>query len=352
MPKLQAIFLCSMDEYRDRALKLYGLVRTRTLDVLRMLKRKAPHLAGVLAAVTFFSSAWLYFGVQQPSNFYPRDTIITIPEGSSVLEVAEILRHHQVVRSAFAFRGSVALAGRPVLAGDYYFDEPQELSVIVERMIEGRFELEPVRITIPEGATTYRMADIFADKLQRFDPTTFLLLAEKKEGYLFPDTYDFLPTATASDVLTELERTFYERLQDIEAELGEFGRPLHEIVTMASLLEKEAWQEEDRHVIAGILWHRIEIGMPLQVDAVFGFIAGTETFSPTFSDLEVESPYNTYQNVGLPPGPIGSPSHSSLRAAADPIETEDLFYLHGRDGVLRTAQTYDGHLTNRRLYLD
>ena len=92
--------------------------------------------------------------------------------------------------------------------------------------------------------------------------------------------------------------------------------------------------------------------MPLQVDAVFGYIERTETFSPKFSHLEIESPYNTYKNKGLPPGPIGSPSLEAIEAAVTPVETEALFYLHGRDGNLHLAQTYDEHLTNRRWYLD
>jgi UPF0755 protein len=92
--------------------------------------------------------------------------------------------------------------------------------------------------------------------------------------------------------------------------------------------------------------------MPLQVDAVFGFIEGTDIFSPKFSDLEVDSPYNTYKNKGLPPGPIGSPSLAALEAAVTPVSTEALFYLHGRDGSIHLAKTYTEHLVNRRSYLD
>jgi UPF0755 protein len=316
--------------------------------------QKAPHISGVLAAVLLFVSGWLYFGVAQPPAFFPLKSIITIPRGVSLQQAAVILKDAQAVRSAVAFRVMVSLndGGDNVLAGDYYFDEPLTLKEMVHRITNGEFGLSPVRVTIPEGATTYRMAEILDDKLIKFDPVAFSLLTKDKEGYLYPDTYFFLPNVSASDVVAELERTFYERLQSIEDKIATFGKPVHEIITMASLLEKEAHTFDQRQQIAGVLWHRMDIGMPLQVDAVFGFIERTDTFSPKFSDLEVDSPYNTYENKGLPPGPIGSPSLSAIEAAVTPVPTDALFYLHGRDGALRVAHTYKEHLMNRRKYLD
>ncbi len=317
-------------------------------------KRRAPHFAGMLAAILLFASWWVYYNVEQPPVLFPLEEVITIPEGSTITDAAYILKRHNVVHSVHAFRLAVAMAGTGgrVLAGDYYFTEPLTLTETAQRVTRGEFGLEPVRVTVPEGSTTYRMVELFERVLPKFDAGTFILLAEGKEGYLYPDTYFFLPNVTAADVLAELEGTFYENLRVLEEDIGAFGRPVHEIVTMASLLEKEAHDHEERQHIAGVLWHRIEIGMPLQVDAVFGFIARTDTFSPRFSHLEVDDPYNTYKHKGLPPGPIGSPSLSSLEAAVQPIETDALFYLHGRDGTLRMARTYDEHLTNRWRYLD
>ena len=332
----------------------WSYVRTRSRAARRTLVRRIPHFAGLLAAMLLFASWWVYYGIEQPPAFFPTETVITIPDGSTITDAARLLKEEQVVRSVHAFRLAVAMAGAggQVIAGDYYFTEPLPLTVVAERVSRGEYGLEPIRITIPEGATTYRMAELLSEHLPRFDPNTFLLLAEGKEGYLFPDTYLFMPTVRTADVLAELERTFYDNLHELEGKVAEFGRPVHEIVTMASLLEKEAHDHDERRRIAGVLWHRLEIDMPLQVDAVFGYIYGTETFSPTFSDLEVESPYNTYQYTGLPPGPIGSPSLSALKAAVTPVDTDALFYLHGRDGTLRLAHTYTEHLINRRKYLD
>jgi len=343
-----------MEHWKDTFAAQYERVTIMLCTSARVVVRRIPHIAGMLAAVLLFASWWLYYGIEQPPAFFPLEEVISIPEGSTITDAARILKRAQVVRSVHAFRLAVVMDGDggKVLAGDYYFTKPLTLTEVAKRVSRGEFGLEPIRVTVPEGATTYRMAELFGDSLPKFDPGTFILLAQGKEGYLFPDTYLFLPNATAQDVLEELEHNFYEKLRGLEERIGEFGRPIHEVVTMASLLEKEARDHRERREIAGVLWHRMEIGMPLQVDAVFGFIERTDTFSPLYSDLEVESPYNTYKNLGLPPGPIGSPSLSALEAAVTPTETDALFYLHGRDGILRLAKTYDEHLVNRWRYLD
>jgi UPF0755 protein len=123
------------------------------------------------------------------------------------------------------------------------------------------------------------------------------------------------------------------------------------LVIMASLLEREAKTLADKRMVAGILWNRIKIGMPLQVDAVFGYIHDRATYSPSFDDLHVDSPYNTYLNKGLPPGPIDNPGLDSIIAAATPTKTSDLYYLTGSDGQMHYAKTFEQHKQNRALYL-
>jgi len=310
--------------------------------------------AGVFFSAMVFSFAWVWFDVYQPPIYFPLRTIVTIPEGATLSDVANILEDKEVIRNSFAFTLYVtyAMEGEQVQAGEYYFNTKLTMLDVADRVTQGLFGLEPIRVTIPEGATTYQMAKILKEKFNYFDAGAFLLLAQDKEGYLFPDTYLFPPNATAPQILSTMERTFYERLRSIESKIASFGRPVHEVITMASLLEKEASDYEERQAIAGVLWERLSIDMPLQVDAVFGFIQKTGTFSPKFSDLEVDSPYNTYMHAGLPPGPIGSPSLEAIEAAVTPVETDALFYLHGQDGELHLAHTYEEHLSNRRSYLD
>jgi UPF0755 protein len=331
--------------------------RDKICDGFKMMlsfTKKQSKAIAVLLGFTLFLFGWLWFGVYQPSNFFPIKKIITIPEGATIGDVGDLLKSEQVVRSSLAFRVFVSAFSnsKQVRAGDYYFTKPLTLKDVANRITNGVFGLEPVKITIPEGATTYQMVDIFEKKFDRFDSVLFLMLAKDKEGYLFPDTYLFLPNVSTEEIVNVMERTFYERLQSIEGDIAKFGRPVHEVVTMASLLEKEARDFEERRTIAGVLWKRVDINMPLQVDAVFGFIEKRETFNPKFSDLEVDSPYNIYKNKGLPPGPIGSPSLEAIKAAVTPKKTDALFYLHGKDGVLRLAKTYSEHLINKRKYLN
>ncbi len=120
---------------------------------------------------------------------------------------------------------------------------------------------------------------------------------------------------------------------------------------MASLLEKETKADEDRRIVSGILWHRIDIGMALQVDAVFGYIKGIDTYHPTAADLEIKSPYNTYLNRDLPPGPIGNPGKDALLAALMPEPSSYLYYLTDESGALHYAATFDEHKANKAKYL-
>lgn len=321
------------------------------------ISKKMGKVVGVLAAILIFAGlgvAQAYVMWYTAPNAFPTRALITIPEGATLDEAAQLLERHHVVKSAFLFRLFVMYRGSEagVQAGDYYFEEPLNNWQSAGRFVHGDFGLKPVKVTIPEGATTYQIADLLEDKLLRFDRTTFANRTKDKEGYLFPDTYFFMPNATIEDVVATMEANFFERIAEIQDQIDSFDRPLHEIITMASLLEKEANTTESRKMIAGILWNRIDIGMPLQVDAVFGYIKGTKTFHPKYSDLEVDSPYNTYQHKGLPPGPIANPGLNSILATVTPTSNSYIFYLTGRDGMMRYSETYAEHLRYKRLYLN
>ncbi len=314
---------------------------------------KLVHTVPLILFLLITSTLWGYAAWYRAPSTFPVQGLITVPEGASVRHIAELFASYKVVRSAVALELVLRLEGSEVAvkAGDYYFSRPVTLMEVAKRLVVGDFGLQPIKVTIPEGATTYEIAEEFTDSFIRFDASTFLLLAREKEGYLFPDTYFFLPNATAQQVLDALERNFYEKLATLGSEVASSGKPIADIVTMASLLEKEARDHTERRKIAGVLWQRIDIGMPLQVDAVFGYINATSTFSPNYSDLKVDSPYNTYTHIGLPPGPIANPGLSSLQAAITPVRTDALFYLHGKDGNLHIARTFDEHIVNKRRYL-
>lgn len=295
----------------------------------------------------------LYLFVIQPPENFPIGTLVTIPEGTSFSEATLSLEQKGVVRSRFALQILVALSGhaRNIHAGDYIFKEPKSLFSIARAISVGAYGLEPLRIRVPEGATTKEMAVLFAGRLERFDTERFLATAQPQEGYLFPDTYFFLPNADDTIVYKTLRQNFDTQIVNIEQQIASSTRSLSDIVIMASLLEREARNTKDRRMIAGVLWNRIDRGMLLQVDAAFLYTLGKGTFDLTVADLQSDSPYNTYKYKGLPPGAIGSPSLDSLLAAATPTKSDYLFYLADNKHVTHYSKTYEEHLRKKRLYL-
>ena len=326
-------------------------------DFLHELQERSHHGANqrtvAILILVILPLALLYvLVVRAPANF-PSTDIITIPQRESVTAISEELAAQHVVRSADALKAVIYLLGGTHLvhAGDYQFSKPLNVFVVANRIIHGYYGLEPTRIRIPEGATVTEMADIFAKKLPRFDKQAFIDMAKPHEGYLFPDTYFFLPNADAQRVYDTLRAAFDSHITTIMPQIEASGHSLKDIVIMASILEKEAHIYKDRRMISGVLWNRIKINMPLQVDATFLYIMGKSTFDLTLQDLQVDSPYNTYKYKGLPPGPIDNPSLSALTAAADPIKSDYLFYLADNNGNTYYSKTYAEHLRKKQLYI-
>ena len=297
----------------------------------------------------------IYFLTFAPPPDFPVGTYLKIESGQSYAQIAQTLKAKHIIRSVYLFElWAKVFHGNPeVTAGEYFFSGPETVLTVGRRLAHADRELSAVRVTIPEGADTKQIATILAKKIPDFDAPTFLAEAKAKEGYLFPDTYFFLPGESPDTILSSLLNNFTNHIQDntVEQTLMTFGKPLNQIIAMASLLEKEAADTQSRRIIAGILWKRIAIGMPLQVDAVFPYILGKNTFQLTLSDLKVDSPYNTYVNKGLPPGPIANPSLDAILAAATPIKTNYLFYLSDMHSNLHYSATYAQQLANQRKYL-
>lgn len=303
-------------------------------------------------SISILSTTFYVLSFKAPPTF-PVRTIITIKEKTGLNEIAEQLRDLKIIKSPFWFRALVIFKSgqRGVLAGDYYFETPTGLFGIASRMTEGNFGLTAVRITFPEGTTAAKMGVILAGELVGFDGEEFIKLTKEKEGYLFPDTYFFLPNAKSANIISTLLNNFDSKIKSIEDKITSFNKPIKDVVVMASILEAEARTTETRRIISGILWKRFEIGMPLQVDAPFQYIIGKNTFQLTLNDLKYDSPYNTYKYKGLPPGAIGNPGLDSLTAAVTPIKSPYLFYLSDIRGNMHYAKTFEEHLLNKERYL-
>ncbi len=303
-------------------------------------------LIGLVLLVTAF------FMTPAPKSF-PSSSIFSISNGETLSGVATRLEDEHLVRSRSVFEFFAVMYGsdRNIVAGDYFFDRPLPVYEIARRVAAGEHHLEPVRITFPEGLAIADMAVILDTKLPYFDKEDFLLKSEGKEGYLFPDTYLFFPTVKSDEVIKTMSDTFEKKIAPLRSEIASSKYTLNQIITMASIIEGEARKEEDRHVVSGILWHRLGIGMPLQVDATFKYINGKGSAELSTKDLQIKSPYNTYVNKGLPPGPISNPSLSAIKAALEPTASPYLYYLHDADGQIHYGRTFQEHVANKQKYL-
>jgi UPF0755 protein len=194
-----------------------------------------------------------------------------------------------------------------------------------------RSEYHPtlISVTIPEGFNADQIGNVFAPKLANFSRTQFLSEAEGLEGYLFPDTYFFLTTATEKNVIESMSENFRKKIIPFLPQITSSGQNEKDIIIMASIIEREAKGETDRRVISGILWKRLSIGMPLQVDSV----------------------PETYKIKGLPENPIGNPGLGTIQAAIHPQSSPYLYYLHDKNGNIHYAKTFTEHQANIKKYL-
>ena len=293
------------------------------------------------------------YSVIRPPDPFPLGAIVVVAEGASAGDVAQaladagVVTYPEVLRLVWRATGT----GGSIPAGPYRFARPENLLRVAEQIARGRFGIPSARITLVEGATVLDLAKRVSKALPQVSSSDFLSAAQPYEGYLFPDTYTFPPTATADAIVAKLRDTFDHKTAPLASDISASGRSLSDIVIMASIIEREARTEEDRHMISGVLWNRIDKGIPLQVDAVFGYIYSRATYSPSYADLTVNSPYNTYRHKGLPPGPISNPGLSSIDAALHPTKNKYFFYLTGRDGLMHYSVNYAGHKANLNAYL-
>lgn len=312
-------------------------------------RRRLFVLAGVAVAAVL---AWWAL---VPPRAFPVGAVIEIPEGVSLRRAGTILRDAHVVRSSVLFEMYVILqrGERGINAGEYFFETRESPWRVARRVTEGAYGFEQVALTIPEGLTRAEVGALVAKKgaFPFFDEGAFFAVTEGEEGLLFPDTY-FVPQNIQAAQLRDIMRaTFDTKIASRADAIAASGHTEREIVTMASIIEAEARTSEDRRIVSGILWKRITIGMPLQVDAAFLAVNGKQTPELTLEDLKIDSPYNTYTNRGLPPGPIVSPGLDAIDAALDPTESPYLYYLSDSDGAMHYAKTFEEHKENKRRYL-
>ena len=287
-----------------------------------------------LVFYVFISIAFLLFFysvlLSAPSNF-PVGDIVNIQEGESLRSVSLRFQEDHIIRSRVAFETFVILFGgeKHVIPADYLFENNLSVFEVARRVSKGERHLAPVKITIPEGMNISEMAQIFASRLPNFNKDKFLQTAKEFEGYLFPDTYFFFTNDGEDEVIKSMSENFDRKMALLGADIKTSGKTEKEILIMASIIEREAKGEGDRSVISGILWKRLKLNMPLQVDA-----------AP-----------ETYKTRGLPKNPIGNPGTDAINAAIFPKSSSYLYYLHDKNGNVHYARTFSEHRQNILKYL-
>ena len=340
------------------------------LSNFRRWVRRAPadarvrRAAGVLVVIVALSAAGIA-AANRGVDPVGRGRIVVIPPGASSGEIGRVLQAAGVIRRSSHFVLAVRLRRltRALQGGEYLLSPSMTLLDIVDVIAHGQVVLHP--ITIPEGFTAAevvdglaweglgerarlaeiveRGADLFPHEFLHGTPVRSL------EGYLFPDTY-LLPRGIPE---REVIRALLDRFEQVVVPIWKTeggGRSLQEVITLASLVEREARLPQERALIAGVLVNRLHRGMRLEVDATVLYALGRHKSVVTYKDLEVNSPYNTYRHAGLPPGPIANPGLAAIRAALAPATTNYLYYVARPDGSHVFSRTYQEHLAAIRRY--
>jgi len=313
------------------------------------------------------AGVWLYRGLDRPFKGYDAaEQFVEIPQGSGSSAIAKRLADAGVVNDANSFRLAlwVTGTGRRLQAGEYRFDRAMSARQVADKIARGEVYVRP--ITFPEGLTAKQMAALYESK--GFGPARDFLAAAKNaalvravdpeakdlEGYLFPDTYKLPRHATAEQLVARMVAGFMKALTPALVEAAEArGLTVRRLVTLASIVEKETGNAEERARVAAVYANRLKIGMGLQCDPTVIYAlerAGRYTGNLTREDLQFDSPYNTYRYAGLPPGPIASPGRASLEAAASPASVGYLYFVSKNDGTHAFASTLDEHNRNVQQY--
>jgi peptidoglycan lytic transglycosylase G len=312
----------------------------------------------VFAAATWFRDA-VYGGADLPA----KQTDVVIPRGATFADVVATLRADDVLAHPLAFRILARLrhVDGAVKAGEYRFPAHQTSDQVLQRLVRG--EQTALWVTIPEGYTARQVAGALAERglgdaaaFERIFLHQPLEIAGSRtasmEGYLFPSTY-LIPTddSPAGDARILVDQFRRELPPDARAGARALGRTVPEVVTIASIIEREGKLDADRPLIASVIYNRLRLGMPLEVDASIEYVFAEHHDVITKRDLQIDSPYNTYRHTGLPPTPIANPGKASLEAAFHPARSEYLYYVAKSDGHSVFAKTLAEHNANVNRYL-
>lgn len=285
---------------------------------------------------------------------------VRIEPGMTSSYIGRMLEERKIIGSRYSFWIASKLNGADskFKTGVYRLYPGMEADEVMQLLVEGR--TSAVKFTIPEGYNVNQIAARLeeegiakADEIRKaakeFAPYSYMKehpnAVYRAEGFLFPDTFELEEELSAKEILLMMARDFNTRLTpELRSRASEMNLSIYELVTLASLVEKEARYDEDRPIIAQVFLKRLRVNMPLQSDTTIQYLLDAPKEDVTYADTEINSPYNTYQIYGLPPGPIASPGMDAIEAVLYPADTDYLYFVADRQGHNHYSKTYDEHL--------
>ncbi|OPJ56970.1 endolytic transglycosylase MltG [Alkalithermobacter paradoxus] len=324
----------------------------------------------VLMIVTFFilSAAYFYNQVGPYDKNSGDEILVEIPKGSSLYKISDILFENNLIKSKLFFinLSKITNMDRNIQAGTYKIPQYFSNKDILKLLNSGDVYRDFVTVTIPEGFELVQIAqrlseqglvnrekfielannvEIFRKEFEFLNEEDIISL----EGYLFPDTYFIDKSYSEKTIIRIMLNRFKEIYSDeYKARQKELGLSLNELITMSSIIEREAQVKNERVLISAVFHNRINIDMPLQSCATVQYVIGERKPVLSYNDIQIDSPYNTYKNKGLPPGPIASPGEAAIKAALYPADVNYLYFVAKKDGSHSFATNYSDHLKNRR----
>lgn len=326
------------------------------------------------------------FKINSPVNKNVQDIVFIIEPGQGVNKISENLYKAKLINSKFYFEAYIwqKKLQSDLQAGQYILNSMLSMKKVAVILSSGQVQDKEKTIKIIEG---WNLSDIgyYFESLGLFQAEElmelvgypkvdyrvnknmaigkdysdqFIFLADKPkyyslEGYLFPDTYRIFSDASLDEIIVKMLSNFDKKLTEVmRNDINNQGKTIHDIIIMASIIEREVFASDDRRVVSGIFWDRLKIGMPLQADSTVNYITSKKTPAITLEDKEIDSPYNTYKYKGLPSGPISNPGLNSIKAAIYPKKTEYLYFLNRQDtGETIFSKTLGEHNRNKAKYL-
>lgn len=328
----------------------------------------------LLIIFCFLIISYFYEQIKTPLSKDEIEQTIIIERGKRIKEIAKELEEANLIRGSFYFQFYTFLRNkRNLQAGEYLLSPSMSISQIVETLSFGKVVRHEVKITIPEGFTVKQIdarlveagliqpGELISFNVKNLVPLSpeatprrvdSQFLVSSLEGYLFPDTYIFTKEVSLEEIIKRINDNFNKKLtEQIREEIKRQNKTIGQIIILASIIQQEAFSNQEMPKLAGIFYNRLEIGMPLQSDVTVNYVTGKKLRQPTIEDTKIDSPYNTYLYKGLPPSPISNPGIDAIKAAIWPEKTDYLYFLHPLNGPTIFSRTQEEHIGNKAEWL-